>query len=277
MKLAFTTLGCPNWDMETIIAKAVENGYDGVDFRGYLGEMDIYELPEFSSDIEKTKKQFKEASLEIPCFSSSIRLFTNSEAELQNFMAELREYVKLCQAFNTPYIRVFGGNIGDTPREEALQIVKDNLNNMLNVAEEFNVTLLLETHDSWTNCEYVRDVLDLTKSNYLQVLWDIHHPYRMADENPEKTWEVLGDRIKYTHWKDSYMRTDTSRGYQLCLMGDGDIPLQHIYQLLENKGYDGYYTLEWEKVWWPNIEEPEIAIPQYANYMQKLRNSTGII
>ncbi|WP_062104505.1 sugar phosphate isomerase/epimerase family protein [Bacillus niameyensis] len=276
MKLAFTTLGCPNWNMETIISKAVECGYDGVDFRGYLGEMEIYKLPEFSSELEKTKKQFEEASLEIPCFSSSVRLFTNSEAELDNYLAELREYGRLCREFNTPYVRVFGGGIGETSREEAIQIVKHNLNQLLKVAEEYNVTLLLETHDSWTNCEYVRDVLHLTDSNYLQVLWDVHHPYRMVGENPETTWNVLGERIKYTHWKDSYLKEGTPRGYQLCLTGEGDIPLKQIYQLLEEKKYDGYYTLEWEKVWWPNIEEPEIAIPQYADYMRTLVESNSV-
>lgn len=271
MKLAFTTLGCPNWDMDTIISKAVENGYDGVDFRGYLGEMDIYKLPEFSSDIETTKRKFAEADLEIPCFSSSIRLFTTSDSELEHFKEELRQYGRLCQSFNTPYIRVFGGMIGDTARSEAVQMVKDNLDELLPIAEKFEVTLILETHDDWTKCEYVEEVLNLTHSKYVQVLWDVHHPYRTMDEEPEKTWDMLGKRIKYTHWKDSYPKEATARGYQLCLMGDGDIPLQRIFNLLDKKGYEGYYTLEWEKVWCPEIEEPEVAIPQYVQYMHQLR------
>ncbi|MCJ7839843.1 sugar phosphate isomerase/epimerase [Lederbergia sp. NSJ-179] len=271
MKLAFTTLGCPNWDMDTIISKAVENGYDGVDFRGYLGEMDIYKLPEFSSDIETTKRKFAEADLEIPCFSSSIRLFTTSNSELEHFKEELRQYGHLCQSFDTPYIRVFGGKIGDTPRSEAIQMVKDNLDQLLPIAEKFEVTLIVETHDDWTKCEHVEEVLNLTHSKYVQVLWDVHHPYRTMDEEPEKTWDMLGKRIKYTHWKDSYPKEATARGYQLCLMGDGDIPLKRIFDLLDKKGYEGYYTLEWEKVWCPEIEEPEIAIPQYVQYMHQLR------
>jgi len=39
VKLAFTTLGCPDWDLDTIISKAAEFGFDGVDFRGCRGEM----------------------------------------------------------------------------------------------------------------------------------------------------------------------------------------------------------------------------------------------
>lgn len=273
MKLAFTTLGCPNWNMETIIEQAVKNGYHGVDFRGYLGEMEIYQLPEFSTNLNKTKKQFEEAGLEIPCFSSSVRLFTNTSEEVEKFLNELEEYGKLCQAFSTPYVRVFGGHIGNTERTEALQIVKENLEKYLSIAEKYDIILLLETHDSWTDCQTVRTVLEVAESERLQVLWDVHHPYRNAGEAPEKTWNILGDRIRYTHWKDSYLKEGTNRGYQLCLMGEGDIPLQEIMQLLVANGYDGYYTLEWEKLWAPEIEEPEVAIPQYADFMRQLKKT----
>jgi hypothetical protein len=40
--------------------------------------------------------------------------------------------------------------------------------------------------------------------------------------------------------------------------------------LLEQGGYDGYLSFEWEKAWHPEIDEPEVAIPQYATYMRKL-------
>jgi len=32
-------------------------------------------------------------------------------------------------------------------------------------------------------------------------------------------------------------------------------------------GYRGYYSFEWEKVWHPDIDEPEIAIADYAKVM----------
>lgn len=270
MKLAFTTLGCPNWDLDTIVSKAVEYGYDGVDFRGYLGEMDIYKLPEFTTGLEETKSKFKEASLEVPCFSSSVKLFTSSEEQLEAYLEELRQYTHLCQEFDALYIRVFGGHIGDTSRSDAIDLVVNNLQQMLKVVEEKQVYLLLETHDDWTNCEYIDEIFKRIDSDHLQVLWDVHHPYRMVHESPERTWDVLGERIKYTHWKDSYLTSKTKHGYQLCLTGEGDIPLKGIYKLLQKQGYSGYYTFEWEKVWWPDIEEPEIAFKGYTEYMRSL-------
>ncbi|HWJ77839.1 MAG TPA: sugar phosphate isomerase/epimerase family protein [Niallia sp.] len=271
MKLAFTTLGCPNWNLDKIIEKAVEYGYDGIDFRGYLGELDIYHYPEFSSNVKETVRKLQEASLEVPCFSSSVRLFTKSKEEFEKYLEELKQYTWLCKEFNTPYIRVFGGSIGETSREEAFNIVENNVKRYLEIAEGNNIGLLFETHDDWTNCEYMKEVFLRISSPHFHVLWDVHHPYRTLGENPLTTIETLGKWMKYTHWKDSYVKKDTERGYQLCLLGDGDVPLQNIYHLLKNNGYDGYYTLEWEKKWCPELVEPEVAFKQFITYMRNLQ------
>lgn len=270
MKLAFTTLGCPNWDLDKIILNAVENGYDGVDFRGYLGELDLFKFPEFSTNAGDTVRRFQEASLEVPCFSSSVRLFTNSREEFENYREELKNYAALCQEFHTKYIRVFGGSIGDTSREEAFSIVESNVLEYLKIAEEYDVHLLFETHDDWTSSEYMKEIFNRIHSSHFHVLWDVHHPYRTIGEKPVFTWETLGDWVKYTHWKDSYVKEGTQRGYQLCLLGEGDVPLKEIYTLLKNNGYEGYCTLEWEKKWCPEIEEPEIAFKQYSSFMKEI-------
>ena len=276
MKLAFTTLGCPNWDLDTIITKAVEYGYDGVDFRGYLNELDIYKTATFSKDLEETISRFREASLEVPCFSSSVRLFTTSSEELDGFIEELESYGQLCRHFNTPNIRVFGGAIGKTEREQAINIVVSNLEKLLPIAEKYDVTLLLETHDDWTKSEYVAEVYEKISSDHFKVLWDIHHPFRTLQEEPEHTMSTIGEFIRYTHWKDSYLTDQTDRGFQLCLLGEGNVPLEQIFRLLKNNQYDGYFTLEWEKKWWPNIEEPEVAFKHYATFMKALEEKVSI-
>ncbi|MEK9137475.1 MAG: sugar phosphate isomerase/epimerase, partial [Bacteroidota bacterium] len=89
MKLAFTTLGCPAWDMETILAKAVEYGFDGVDFRGYRRELKIYELPEFTSGVKLTAKRFADAGLAIPCLSTSAQVCCRTPEGLAGAIDEI--------------------------------------------------------------------------------------------------------------------------------------------------------------------------------------------
>lgn len=268
MKLSFTTLGCPEWDLQTIVSNAKAYGYDGIDFRGLQGEMAIYNLPEFSTRLEETKQLLKDANLALTCFSSSVKLF-NEEGHEAN-KEEISQYVKLCEQFGTRYIRVFGGKIGDADRQDAARSMARHLQDLSRIAKAHGVTILLETHDDWLSREDVSLLLDLAGDAAIEVLWDVHHPYRMLAEQPQETWAALGSRIKYTHWKDSLPNKEKPSGFSYCLTGEGDIPLKEIYQLLVNAGYDGWFTFEWEKKWHPDIAEPEVALPQYVEYMRKM-------
>ena len=68
MKISFSTLGCPNWDLDTICQKGHAYGFDGVDFRGYLDTLDITKLP-LPIDFELTHETMTEASKAVPCDS----------------------------------------------------------------------------------------------------------------------------------------------------------------------------------------------------------------
>lgn len=58
--------------------------------------------------------------------------------------------------------------------------------------------------------------------------------------------------------------------HELCLMGDGDLPLAAFFRVLREGGYDGYYTLEWEKKHHPELADPEVAFPRYVEFMTAL-------
>ena len=74
MKISFTTLGCPDWDLDTICRRGREYGYEGVDFRGLQETMDITQLPAFTSGAAQTRRQLADAGMEVSGISSSIRV-----------------------------------------------------------------------------------------------------------------------------------------------------------------------------------------------------------
>lgn len=271
MKLTFTTLGCPAWSLETIIARAAEYGFDGVDFRGLEGTMNVYELPAFATDYAETRSRFEAAGLAVSCFSSSITLV--SPARAADNAEELERYAELCVRFGTRYIRAFGGKVGDQGRDAAIAEAAEQLARMEPILRQANVKLLVETHDDWTRCEDMLALLEGTSPETVGVLWDVHHPYRMVGESPERTWEALGSRIAYTHWKDSLPEPGGDAGrFRYRFMGEGDVPFGEIRSVLQRNGYDGWYAFEWEKKWHPELEEPELAFPQYVKFMHALDN-----
>ena len=272
MKHAFTTLACPGWDLDAIIARAREYGYDAVDFRGYRKALRLWELPEFQgAGARDTAKRLADAGLPVSAFSSSALVFTPTPEATEKSLAEVRAYAALCDIFHAPFIRVFGGAIGETPRAEAVRTAAAQFKRMAAVAKDHGIQVLIETHDAWASGHHLRELLEQTASEAAGILWDVHNPYREIGEKPAVTWAAIRRWVRNTHIKDSFPKHGGKPGeFELCLTGAGDVPLRDIMACLRQGGYDGYLTFEWEKHWHPGIAEPESALPAHLWYMRGL-------
>ena len=111
----------------------------------------------------------------------------------------------------------------------------------------------------------LRDLLVRVESDNVAALWDMHHPYRFANESPETTIQNLGVYIKYVHIKDSVMHEDGSVQYKI--MGEGDMPIEQMIRALRSVNYEGYVSLEWVKYAAPDLQSAGIVFPHFANYM----------
>ena len=276
MKLAFTTLGCNEWTLDQIIRKACEYGYTGVDFRGFHGTMNLWEIREFRSDVATTRRMLTDAGLAVPCLGSGAKMFTHG-TEGSTSLEEVKQYTEMAHQLGANYFRVFGGALRGTPMETALPLAATFLNTAAEIARSAGIEVLVETHDDWVNTEWLMNAFEAAKFPVgVGILWDVHHPYRQAGENPDETWKRIGALTKYTHWKDSLMVEtpgpdgDTQKKLALKLPGEGDIPLAHFYEILRKGGYQGWYTLEWERKWHPEIEAPEVAFPRFVEVMREI-------
>ena len=70
MRLAFSTLACPKWSFETIVSRAKEYGYDGVEVRGFLNESILTATNVFLSDPRKIRDLFADARKRLQCRSN---------------------------------------------------------------------------------------------------------------------------------------------------------------------------------------------------------------
>ncbi len=248
-KLAFSTLGCPNWSLDRVIAATREYGYDGVELRLLDGEIITPELP--TSERERVRAAFADAGLPICCLDSSIRVATGADP-----------------AGVAPMIRVFGGDWPEGATEEQVfAATADLLNGVASDAERQEVALVLETHDTLASSRTVAEILRRVPSRAIGALWDSHHPYRMGEE-PDQVIDALGDRILHFHVKDARRNEAARTGWDLLLLGEGEVPVQDSLTTLLRRGYAGWVAVEWEKKWHPQIEAPEIALPQHARLLR---------
>ena len=270
MKLSFSTLGCPNWDLNQVIKNAKIYGFNGIEIRGIKDQLDVSKLPDFANRSRETREKFADAEIELICFSSSIRMAEPDQSKRREHLDELKRYIELCYNFGTPFIRIFGGEIKDIPWDQAIDEAAETLDQMIEIIDDVNCKIVIETHDDWMAADHFKALMEQVNSEKVGILWDVNHPFMFIGEDPEETWEKVGKWIYHTHWKDSKIAIDTIMGFEPCLMGDGDLPHEQIFDVLVNGGFDGYLSLEWEKRWHPELPDPEVAFLQYVEYMKRL-------
>lgn len=263
MKIAFSTLGCPDFGWMDIYAMAKDFHFDGIEIRG-LGQniLAATASPFTERQIDKTKAKLASLHLEIPCLSSGCCLkYPEKRAEV---LGEIRQYVDLAAKLGTPYIRILGDQepapAGEVDDEYVAGVLKD----LADMAEPANVTLLVETNGVYADTKRLAKLIDSVDRPQVAALWDMHHPYRHMGESPAETVKNLGARIRYTHTKDSVVE-DGKVCYRM--MGEGDLPVYEMLDALKDTGYDGYVSLEWVKRWAPELTDAGIVFPHFAQYM----------
>jgi sugar phosphate isomerase/epimerase len=264
--LAFSTLGCPAWDWQKILTFAHDHGFAAIELRGLQGSMDLPANPVFAADrIEQTKQEIHGKDLRIACVSSSANLYFEDPGRRAKELADARRFIDLAAVLGAPYVRVFGGKAeadkNPVPSDETKARVAGGLRELGNYAGPRGVTVIIESHDHFTSSATLKDVMNAAGSDHVGLLWDAHHTFATSNEDPEFTVKQLGPWIRHTHLKDS---TGSGEERKYVLTGRGNVPIQRQIKALQSIGYKGFYCFEWEKVWHPDLEDPEIAIADYA-------------
>jgi sugar phosphate isomerase/epimerase len=261
LPLAFSTLGCPAWTWPQILDFAEQHGFAAVELRGLLGDMNLPARPEFAEDkIPAAKRDVAAHGLKIACVSSSAEMHVADPQKRSQQLADARSFIDLASALGAPYVRVFGNKM-EGPREEVIARVSSGLHELGEYAGTRNVTVIVESHGDFTDSPTLKEILTRANSEHVALLWDAHHTFDTSHEEPEFTVAQLGKWIRHTHLKDS-VPAGKERHY--VLTGKGDVPVKRQVEALVKINYTGFYCFEWEKVWHPDLIDPEIAIPDYA-------------
>ena len=265
MKLAFSTVGCPDYNWTEIYSMAKDLGFQGIEMRVTGGEyFSLHARPFKAENIESTLSDLKKRHLEIPCLSSNCSLKYKEKTE-ENIM-KLMEYIELAYKLGTPYIRILADEHAKEEGEVDDNHVIEVLKKLMPFAEVKNVTLLVETNGVYADTSRLKNLLDSVPSDNIGALWDIHHPYRFKNEQPEETIRNLGAYVKYVHVKDSVMDGDK---VSYRLMGEGDIPFEKAWKSLESINYEGYISFEWVRNYAPDLENAGVVFPHFIHYMNQ--------
>jgi sugar phosphate isomerase/epimerase len=182
--------------------------------------------------------------------------------------------MELAADLGCPLVKSFGGAFPDDhPASAVIDHVAAAANRLADHARRTGVGLVIETHDGFCRGETLAAVLArVPDDGWVGALWDVHHPYRMG-ESVETTDALIGARVRHVHVKDALRAGDA---WSFVRLGEGELPVQPMLTALAARGYDGYVAVDWEKLWHPEIEDPETVLPHYAETLRRYLRSCSV-
>jgi sugar phosphate isomerase/epimerase len=257
--LAFSTLAFPSQSLAEAAAFGRRCGYEGIELRLVDGEL----IDPAMSAEERRRVKRDVGGLPVVAVDSSVRLTEEGP------VPQIKAFLELANDWEAPAVRVFGGKLPEGPgeRRRSLEEAAKALEEVVPVAERLGVAVGVETHDSFSASSVVAELLELAPSRWVGAVWDSHHPHRMG-ETPAEVYANIGSRLVLAQVKDARRSASEPSGWQLVLMGEGEVPVRDMLSVLAGGGYSGAVSVEWEKRWHPEIEDPDVALPQHLEVLK---------
>jgi sugar phosphate isomerase/epimerase len=222
---------------------AVSAGYQGVELRCHPEEPVHPGLG--VAERASVVKEFEQAGVEVLTVAGYARAADVSVPD-EAFREEVEGLLWLARDLGASYIRVFPGG-GDADPSDADATAARRLGLAAELAADFGVRILLETHDSHRRGADAERVVGTVGHPQVGVLWDVMHTW-LGGETPEATHATLGPYLGYVQVKDIASADDTTP----LALGAGVLPLAQCLALLAD---DSWVCWEYEKRWYPGAAE----------------------
>ncbi|MDI9498922.1 MAG: AMP-binding protein [Bacillota bacterium] len=257
MKLSFSTRGWDHLTWDEWVDAALQMRFQGLEIYSLHKNPSLYELtgPFHQSNRMVIKRSLFDHKLSISCFDSYCDLSRESPQTLD----QVRFLMDTAQAMEVPYVAVAA--LDENPDQ-----VHRNLEALLPHAADRGIILLIKTCGIYGDTARLRDLLNTFACDELAVLWDMHHPYRSFHEDPAETIKNLGAYVRHVHLRDS----DDVDTYNL--IGEGTLPVAEMINALYSINYGGFISLEWKPAWMEDLQDHEIILPHFVNYMKRFQS-----
>jgi sugar phosphate isomerase/epimerase len=258
-KRAFSTLGCAEFDLPATLALAARHGLDAIEIRAMGGTVDLATYFEAAYGTPaRLASVLANSPVRVCALDTSLRLIGATPESREAFL----RYVPWAEAAGVPALRVFDGGVsGDAAEiEQALATLAWWQERARH--EGWSVDVEIETHDAFADVDALARFLEAAPN--CQLLWDSHHTWRKGGCNPVEVWKLVQLHTRHIHVKDSIAKPSDRFPYSYVLPGAGEFPMTKLLQALDESSYDGIISLEWERLWHPDLPPLEDALAYAA-------------
>ena len=274
MQFAFSTNAFKKFSLKDTIYTLSEIGYEGVEILCDIPH--AYPKTLTNSDINEIKQLLSKLRISI----SNLNAFTlfaigdthhpswiESDPELRKMrIGHTLDCIKLARKLDV-------GNISTEPggpiinqrlsENELLKIFENGIHEILDTAENENVTVLVEPEPRLlieNSQQFIRFIKNFD-SKYIGLNFDVGH-FFCVGEDPSQVIYRLSDYVRHVHLED----IAADRTHQHLMLGEGAIDIDSFLKSLKDIGYEGFITIEL----YPYQEYPTYAAKQAMEFIKSL-------
>ena len=259
LQWSFSSLGCPELDLPGIVALAKRHGLEKLELRTVEDRVDLPDLfRERYGEPAELARYLEGEKVKVVSLDASLKLVGNGPEDRESLVA----FAEWADGLGTPYIRIFdGGSFAPELAEADLKECLETINwwRAEKGRNGWSTDIMVETHDCLTASGAIRE-LQASLEEPVPILWDTHHTWKKAGEATADTWSVVQPYVPHIHLKDSISKPSARHPFTYVHLGDGEFDLRGTLQLLQDSGYEGIVSIEWERKWHPYLDPMEEAL-----------------
>lgn len=267
-KLCFSTLGCAGLCLAESARLGKTHGMSGIELRGIAGETDARKIPDLAAEHAADSRALLDEVGIVPVVLGTSCKF-HDPGKRRAALDEGVASAKAAAGLGIPFIRVFG-NDAKPDAATATRSVIEGIGELCAAAGD--VIVLLEVHGDFNRSEALMPVigaLDRGGVRNFGLIWDVAHSDRAYGSEWQRFYNDIAPWVRHVHIKDHVRIAAGSgtRSFRLTMPGDGEIPIRDIVRRLALDSYSGYFSLEWERMWHPELPPIEDALPRFVEIM----------
>lgn len=270
MKIVGHTMAAPDATVAEAIDFFADLGLDGIEIICADDYRCAVNLETSAAELRALLERAADAGLAVAGLVPYAKDMNQPEAGArEQAVADLKRAVDIAVALKCRAIRVFGGH--EFPPSEqgtALGWLAESLREAGEYAQAAGLQLNVENHmDTMaTSAEMTMAIVRAVDLPNVGVLYDQANLTFMGAEAHDTAIAMQGPRINHVHVKDFYW-LGTER--IAAVLGEGIIPWREIVSDLTDLGYEGCYSLEYERRWFPDqLPSPAAGMRQCLDFLR---------
>jgi sugar phosphate isomerase/epimerase len=258
MKLAFSTVACPEWTLEKVAQQAEAWGYQGVELRTLGSGGAVLACDPCLSDPLKVRNIFKAHGVEPVCLSTSLSFHQGDESAARNTLSQVKRDLDLAAQIGCSYVRVFGSLV--EPGENRIVVMRrigERLRVVAEYASAVGVRVLAENAGSFSKAKDWWHIMNLIDHPMIGLSWNVANA-AAAGEPASVSVPMLNSRVSLVKVKDTHV----GEGSGFVPLGDGTVGIEPFIHRLMGIGYQGYMSVEWDRLWLPSLAPAGEYLPK---------------